>query len=727
MDSKEKPGTASEDQREEKAPETSESSEHDSAGADGADDEREGEGEDGEGGEGGEEGEEGEEAPAPAVAATPAQPTRSRLFAFLNKSYRTLDPRWLGVFRICFGVLLISELGYRWSYARMLFSNDGLLPNHFSLFAPMGQDLFSIYHVFSTIEEVHLAFALTLVVFLCFTLGYKTRLFQILSAILITSLHSRNLFTENGGSVVTHSLATWTVFLPLGQCFSIDAVCRSLRQKPEHSSAELNQREPAHVEPFVSVVVLGLLLQWSVIYFFNCVHKTGAGWRGDHSAIYWFLYQDRIVTGLGVWAREHVPMALFQLLTQSTLIVEGALAFILLVPFAQKQLRRVAFLLALGLHGSIALLSRLGPFSYVMVLFFLMLFGEEELAWLGRWFGRPARAVTVIFDSDCGICLWACRVLKRLDPWQRLTFVGNDETERLPAGLDPKRCETSVVVVDAAGRLYFEEQAIRRVVRALPGGILFVAWLYVPGLSHLGRALYRRLASHRLQISVFFGLGACGMPASPAAAPLSSGPRFGRIGEELRGARTVLRETVALILMVVLSTEVVKSNPFVSRHFQIKRPEWMTEVIGYTRMLEGWGMFAPEPPYDDGRLVIDGRTVDGRKWDPFTKDQPVFDPESPRGWGHDQLWCDYSNHIRWQHNQARRQFLRQYLINQHVFSRRPKDQLVGFDVWWIQDRSPKPGQKHGVPLPPEKLVSYGVVNDSGATPWLKPAPGGARR
>jgi predicted DCC family thiol-disulfide oxidoreductase YuxK len=663
----------------------------------------------------------------PATAAAPAPPPTagSGFMAFFNQHYRSVDPRWLGLFRICFGVLLITELMYRWSYARSLFSNDGLLPNHFSLFAPMGQDLFSIYHVFSTIEEVHVAFALTLLVFLCFTLGYKTRLFQILSAILITSLHSRNLFTENGGSVVTHSLATWTVFLPLGQCFSIDAVRRSLAAKHEHSSAELNQREATRVAPFVSIIVLGLLLQWSVIYFFNCVHKSGAGWR-DHSAIYWFLYQDRIVTGVGVWAREHVPMAVFEVLTRSTLLVEGALGFILLVPFGQKWLRRVAFLLALGLHGSIALLSRLGPFSYVMVLFFLMLFGEEELRWLGRWFGRPARAVTVIFDSDCGICLWTCRVLKRLDPWQRITFIGNGETDRLPPGLDPKRCETSVVVVDAAGRFYFEEQAIRRAVQALPGGIWLVAWLYVPGLSHLAKVAYRWVASHRLSLSVFFGLGACGVPQT-APVDVPQGPRGGRLGDELRGAAVIGRETLALMLMVVLSTEVMKANPYISRRMQIKRPEWMTEIIGYTRMLEGWGMFAPEPPYDDGRLVVDGRTVDGRRWDPFTKDEPVFDPESPRGWGHDQLWCDYSNHIRWQHNQGRRQFLRQYLINQHRFSRRPQDELVAFDVWWIHDRSPKPGQKHGVTLPPEKLVSHGVVKDSGAAPWLKPRAEGGRR
>jgi hypothetical protein len=153
----------------------------------------------------------------------------------------------------------------------------------------------------------------------------------------------------------------------------------------------------------------------------------------------------------------------------------------------------------------------------------------------------------------------------------------------------------------------------------------------------------------------------------------------------------------------------------------------MTEVIGYTRMLEGWGMFAPEPPYEDGRLVVDGRTVDGRKWDPFTNDTPEFDPESPRGWGHDQLWCDYSNHIRWPHNQGRRQFLRNWLVNQHLYSHRPQDRLISFDVWFIQDKSPKPGEKHGVPLPPEKLVSYGVVNDSGAKPWLAGAQRGVTR
>ena len=651
----------------------------------------------------------------------------SKLVAFFDQHYRSADPRWLGLFRICFGCLLLSELGYRWSYARLLFSNDGVLPNHFSLFAPMGQDLFSIYHAFSSVGEVHVAFALTLVVFGCFTVGYRTRLFHVLSAILITSLHARNLFVENGGSVVTHSLATWTVFLPLGQCFSIDALRRSLREVHEVTPEALNQRSSEPVKPFVSFIVFGLMLQWSVIYFFNAVHKSGVGWQ-NRSAIYWFLYQDRIVTSLGVWAREHVPLAVFSALTSATLAVEFTLAFILLVPLAQTWLRRLAFVLALGLHGNIALLSRLGPFSYVMVMGFLLWFGESELQLLGRWFGRPARAVTVIFDADCGICLFTCRVLKRLDPWQRLTFIGNDDTARLPSGVDPKTCESSVVVVDAEGRIFIEERAVARVLRALPLGIVLAVWIYVPGLSLLARAAYRKVAANRVEVSSFFGLGACGLPGAELAGPPPSGSWLGRLGDELRGGRAIARESLALMLMIVLTTEVLKANPYASRRVHLSaRPQWMTELIGYTRMLEGWGMFAPEPPYDDGRLVVDGRTKDGRKLDPFTGETPEFDPESPRGWGHDQLWCDYSNHIRWSSNQGRRTFLRNYLTNWHVYEHRPQDQLVSFDVWWIQDRSPKPGEKHGVVLPPDKLLSHGTVNDSGATRWLKAGASGGRK
>jgi hypothetical protein len=43
-------------------------------------------------------------------------------------------------------------------------------------------------------------------------------------------------------------------------------------------------------------------------------------------------------------------------------------------------------------------------------------------------------------------------------------------------------------------------------------------------------------------------------------------------------------------------------------------------------------------------------------------------------------------------------------------------------VWWVQDRSPSPGESRGRPLPPEKLLSHGRVTDSGAKSARVPPP-----
>jgi len=182
---------------------------------------------------------------------------RFNLVAWLRDRYLSVDPRWLGLFRVCYGLILISELVNRWFVARLFYSNDGLLPNHFSLFRPMGDDLFSLYHVASSVNEVHVAFALTLLVFVLFTVGYKTRLFHVLSLICITSLHSRNLFNENGGSVVVNILGLWTLFLPLGSRFSVDAVLASLKTRSERSSAELNDRSWSLLNERARTLLLG--------------------------------------------------------------------------------------------------------------------------------------------------------------------------------------------------------------------------------------------------------------------------------------------------------------------------------------------------------------------------------------------------------------------------------------------------------------------------------------
>jgi predicted DCC family thiol-disulfide oxidoreductase YuxK len=642
---------------------------------------------------------------------------------FVQARYFTADARFLGVFRIGFGALLTWDGLRRFEGAREYYSNDGFLPNHFSLFRPMGDGVFSLLHAFSTLAEVRCVIALMLAVFVCYTLGFRTRLAQILAFVSITSLDARDLFVENGGDVLVNLMAAITMVLPLGRRFSIDAVLASLRARRETSPEALNDRSrPARPDnTVVSLVVLLLYLQLAAIYFFNAVHKSGVGWHNG-SAIWWFLQQDRIVTHLGIFIREHVPYSVIRAFCYGALGMEFSLPWILLFPFFRTWMMRLALVLGVGLHGGIAATSRLGPFSYAMMLLYVPFLGPEDARLAARWFGRPARRRTVVFDVDCGICLFLCRLMKRLDPCERLTFVGNDRVEAFPPGVDAKTAERTVVVVDPAGRVHLEERAVFEIVRALPFGILFCFWLALPGGRNLGRAAYRAVADNRLAISSWFGLGACGLGASPESLDPEPGPERARTFRAARsGFENLVRESFIAVGLVMLVIQAGNDNQWVNRRAHVHRPDWVVATVNTFRLLEGWGMFAPEPPYDDGHIVVDARTKDGRKLDPFTLKEPDFDPYTRTGWGHEQFWCDYNNRIRFDFHVPNRQHLREYLRHWHEYAGRPADELVAFDVWWVNDKSPPPGQQRPEPLPPQKLLSFGFVSDSLATPWLNPA------
>ena len=284
-------------------------------------------------------------------------------------AYLTIDRRVLGVFRVVFGGVLLYDLWYHAAHATLLYSNSGVVPNHRVLFAPQSLGQFSLYLAFSTPAEVKVAFALTLVVYLAFLFGFRTRLAQILAFVCVTSINARNLFTEDGGCMTLNLLAAWTMFLPLGDRYSVDALLREGRGEKRREA------------PVVSLLVLGLTLQVAIIYLGNAVHKTGATWH-DGSAIHWVLWQDRLSTPLAVFLRMHEPRWLSPLLSFSALLIEGSLPLLVLSPWFQTQLRSIAVLLSWSLHLGIALVMTLGPFSYAMIALLVLVIPPPALVWV---------------------------------------------------------------------------------------------------------------------------------------------------------------------------------------------------------------------------------------------------------------------------------------------------------------------------------------------------------
>ena len=299
--------------------------------------------------------------------------------------YLELDPRSLGLTRIYLGGLLLLEVARRIPFFATFYTDEGLLPR-----APVwrhgGEFLFSIFFAAPHLWQASLMLAACALVFALLALGWHTRVVHALAFVCILSLHARTPMFEDGSETSLRLLTFWTMFLPMGACFSLDARRARASAAPE-------------TRPALSLAVLAVLLQLSAIYFFNAWHKDGVTWR-EGSTIHYVLHQERIVTWLGWVVRPYVTPQISALMSWGAIATEAALPLLIMSPLQTKLTRRLAIALGVGLHAGIALLANLGPFSGVMFGFFMLLLSDRDWellaksrlrAWLPAW--STARAV----------------------------------------------------------------------------------------------------------------------------------------------------------------------------------------------------------------------------------------------------------------------------------------------------------------------------------------------
>jgi hypothetical protein len=624
--------------------------------------------------------------------------------------YGAADPRSLGLFRIALGALLFFDVALKFPEVAAHLSNAGWLPNHFALFRPMSSHLFSVYFAFGTPLEVKLLLSLHLLVCVLLLVGYRTKLMQILVLVLTTSLNSRNLIIESGGTVVLNLLVVWSAFLPLGRRFSVDALAASLRARRETSAAALNdRRDPGHdTQPVVSLAVTALLLQWATIYFFNTLHKDGAPWR-DGTAVHYFLQQDRLVTWFGAWLRDVLPLAAIKALTFGTLLIEGAVPVLLLTPWRSHQARLLAFGLVALLHLSIDAVLQLGSFSWSMLVVYFALLPRQTWTFLGDYFRARRVPCVVHYDPTSGAWLLLCRVVKRLDSLGLVTFRPLDAES-------PKKAQRGLAVSVRGDRTETGWEALLAIADAL--------WFGRRSLLLLAPLLKRRVSRRLTQLGSEPAelddlLGTEDLPAEadghaePASAARLAWRRFTQLSSQL----------AVVVLLVACATQVLLENAAVPSSLKPEhRPRAFEALIVYPRIFQGWSMFAPTPPLSDGRLVIDGVTKDGRRLDPLTGRAPIFEvhpanePRTNLAWGY------FHTRIAEERFRSYWNGVRDFVLGHHKLTGRAQDELRSFDAYFVSEALPAPGQKRAPPQR-QKLfsgVQAGESSGLGSRPKGKP-------
>jgi hypothetical protein len=165
-----------------------------------------------------------------------------------------------------------------------------------------------------------------------------------------------------------------------------------------------------------------------------------------------------------------------------------------------------------------------------------------------------------------------------------------------------------------------------------------------------------------------------------------------------------LREFILMAMFAGAVNQALTELWCFNRRFKTPQPEALRLMSHKMRFLQGWFMFSPNPVTDDGTIVVDAITVDGRHVDPFTGREPYWDLNKSLGLS--QMWCDYFNRIQVPTNAGYRDAMKEYMLRLPQRTGHPEDGIVSGDVYWVKKMNPRWNQKVGYNYERAKLFSF---------------------
>ncbi len=265
----------------------------------------------------------------------------------LLKEIFALDVRSLALLRIGTALLLLLNLILCYSNLQFFYTDNGFLPREAAFLKNPWS--ISLYYATGTWEGVIVLFIISAICSFFLLVGYKTRLFTILSWILLISLQDRNSYVLQSGDLLLRMILFWGIFLPWGNYFAIDT---------------LHKKKPRQ-KTIASFATASFMLQIAFLYFFAFGHKLATDlWLPKGTAIWYVLHRTQTATTLGT-SLSHFPFPIWQLSSYGVLILEGLAGFLLLVPLYHQKIRTAAIGTLILVHILFGLILQIGLFPFI--------------------------------------------------------------------------------------------------------------------------------------------------------------------------------------------------------------------------------------------------------------------------------------------------------------------------------------------------------------------------
>ncbi len=309
-----------------------------------------------------------------------------------------IDVRSLAALRIGMAcVILFDLIIYRWPYAGIFLSDEGLLTRSMAE-EFVGLGYWSLYGFDGSVIGAKILLGINLAAAVGLLVGARTRSMTIACLVLAWSVQTRNPLLLSGGDVLLRMLLVWSVFLPLGAAWSVDS-----RWKPRPTKTQ------------TSVATLAIMIQMAMMYFFAGLSKCNAFWL-DGEAIEYAMQ-------LEMYAKPFAAVMLtapwlLGAMTIGVLVLELVAPLLLFVPWQNRRMRYGLLIIFWAMHVGIWLTLSIGIFAPIaMIGWFVFVPGSFWDRWWGRrddWVEKSRAdypAVRFWASLICAIALLFCVVI----------------------------------------------------------------------------------------------------------------------------------------------------------------------------------------------------------------------------------------------------------------------------------------------------------------------------
>lgn len=499
------------------------------------------------------------------------------------RSLFSVDLRSLAALRIGLGLLTLADLALRARDLTAHYTDSGVTTGEFLLDHYGPATYLSLHYwvgsnpaLTAALFAVHALFAFGLLV------GFRTRLMTLACWILGASLLKRSPGLYTAGDAAIMFLLFWSLFLPIGARYSVDAA--------------LDPREEEPPNEYFSVASAAILLQVCFTYWFAAGMKLSSPMWIDGSAIENALDRDWVVDSVGIWLRRSEP--LLPVLTFGALFTELFAPLLAFIPRALCTGRLLAIGIFALVHLGFALCFNFGIFQWQSFAGWIVFLPACFWVRIGaRSLDRPERGIRCYYDGECGFCRKTLSLVRELTMFPRSVV---QRAQDDPAIYQEMVAENSWVVVDHEGRHRRRFDALAYLLRRNPITWAIGALFGLPGVRHAGNLVYRWIASHR---------GLCG-----------------RLIVWLRWRPVRLRPSIigSVIAFWVIAYVFVLNVRTLRPELSALTPRVFALPARIIQLDPHWAMFTTVEVLD-GWVVIPARLADGSEVDLLTGETPNWD------------------------------------------------------------------------------------------------------